>query len=169
MDRSCVSCLLRCVCCRWSSGPQGGFQADLATLECVTSSSPAFSYRPTEHHTSTHPSPVILDQTTHRGTQIHIDTHPNNSNKSANTQDLAKQSRTFSHCIERDGWQEFGGILTWNRSHPVTSRQLWRIACILMPAYLIFISAMPRWQLVPDPMDQWGLFLAPLSDTDADV
>lgn len=42
--------------------PRGGFQADLATLDCVTSSFPA------EHRTSTHTQALILDQTTHRGT-----------------------------------------------------------------------------------------------------
>ena len=53
----CHVCLGVCVCvCRQTSSPQGGFQADLATLECVTSSFPASSCRPTEHHTSAHPS-----------------------------------------------------------------------------------------------------------------
>lgn len=159
-----VSCLLRCLCCRRSSDPLGGFQADLATLECVTSSFPVFTCHPTEHRASSTRTPLtnLGSDRTPRDTNAHRYACIYNHTGLAN-------NIIFLHIIWGESWHQFGGILTWNRSHPVTSRQLWKIPCILMPPYLIFISAMPCWQLVPDPMDQWGLFLAPLSDTDADV
>lgn len=74
------------VCCRRCSGPRGGFQADLATLECVASSFPAFSCRPTEHHTSTH-TPLSTNpgsDHTPRGLKC-ADAHPNNTNESSST------------------------------------------------------------------------------------
>lgn len=61
-------------------------------------------------------------------------------------------------------WWQVGGILAWTGSHPDTSRLLWRILCILC-TYLLFIGALPYWQPVPDPVDQWGRSLALLSDT----
>lgn len=141
MDRSHVSCLLRCLLQmeQWSPRGISGRFGHIRMCHFFLPSLQLPSHWAPHLHP---PLPLILDQTTHA---VHF----------------------YTLCGE--AWQQFGGILTWNRSHPVTSRQLWRNPCIFMQAYLIFISAMPCWQLVPDPMDQWGLFLTPLSDTDADV
>lgn len=127
--------------------PRGGFQADLATLECVTSSFPA------EHRTSTHTQALILDQTTHRGTlnaQRPVQTEPDAHKRGARRL-VANNMLIFETFFFGD---RRPAAVWWHpelKPGATLSRQGGRpggVACILMPAWLIFISAMARWQPV---------------------
>lgn len=93
-----VSCLLRCLCCRRSSDPLGGFQADLATLECVTSSFPVFTCHPTEHRASSTRTPL---------TNLGSDRTPRDTNAHRyaciyNHTGLDKQYNIFTHYMGRE-------------------------------------------------------------------
>lgn len=154
------------VCHKQGSDPGEGFQEDLASLECVILS----SLFVTSHWAPLHdtPFPVILDQTPDQRTRcpetLHLTT---NKQTNLQTHNISQTKSPFSWRNIADN--NFVASSTWILRQLVTSRQLLRTTSIFMLWVLIFISITTHWQLVPGPTDQWGLRLAPLFDTDADV
>lgn len=132
------------VCCSRRTGPEEGFQADLATLECA-------AFQPSTTPSQASPTNPGSDPHT-RGLQC---THTREHTK----------WQLYIFFFKMASWWQVGGILAWAGSHPDTPRLLWRILCTLLCTYLLFIGALPYWQPVPDPIDQWGRSLALLSDT----
>lgn len=132
------------VCCSRRTGPEEGFQADLATLECA-------AFQPST--TPSQASPTNPGSDPHTG-----------GLQCTHTREHTKW-QLYIFFFKMASWWQVGGILAWAGSHPDTPRLLWRILCTLLCTYLLFIGALPYWQPVPDPIDQWGRSLALLSDT----
>lgn len=89
---------------------RGGFKADLATLECVTSSFP------TELGTDTNTPvrEVILDQTTHRGTPKCTKARPNQARRTRaqHANFFETFPLFFLFLLPTEGRLQFGGVLT---------------------------------------------------------
>lgn len=56
---------------------------------------------------------------------------------------LTHKVTTLHIFFEMASWWQVGGILAWTGSHPDRSRILWRILCILLCTYLLFIELCP--------------------------